>query len=146
LEDVVPKIQCRTLAIYFLIFWLIFEGMGCSVWMAWNGKQGIDPKVDLLPDNLVGLSQQEVEAKFGRPSISEPLAEGKMAVTYKYGVFKRPDRGRAVAWLFLDAFSLGFGELLLTPLEYKWEKELGESGEVTITYGADYRVEKIGGY
>ena len=138
--------QYWTLALYFLMLCFLVVATGCSVWMAWEGKRGINPNVDLQADNLVGLSQQEVVAKFGRPSISEPLAEGKVVVTYNYEVLKSPAQGRAVGWFLCDVISLGFCEILGTFFEYQKEKNLGEPGEVTLTYGADNRVEKIDRY
>lgn len=85
---------------------------GCSVGMAMSGSEQPD-----LGAIHVGSSRGSVEMQLGSPDKSTTLDNGHRIDTYKYEVGNEPSAGRAAFHGAMDIATLGFWEIIGTPVE-----------------------------
>lgn len=107
---------------------------GCSVGMALSGEENPDLSVV-----KVGATRGEVELQLGPPIETESGRIGQRIDTYEYEIGDEPSAGRAVAHGVADVVTLGFWELLGTPIE----AVQGETYYTKITYDSKDRVQHI---
>lgn len=107
---------------------------GCSVGMALSGEENPDLSVV-----RVGATRGEVELQLGPPIETRSGRNGERIDTYEYEIGDEPSAGRAVAHGVADIVTLGFWELLGTPIE----AVQGETYQTKVTYDSRDRVQHI---
>jgi hypothetical protein len=110
---------------------------GCSIAMALHGNPA--PNFDIIK---FGATQEEVEFELNSSGTTNELGDGKKAVTYKYEVGNSPNPGRAMVNGYVDLYTIGLAEPILTIIELIQ----GDDVETEIVYGPDQRVLEIHGY
>jgi hypothetical protein len=110
---------------------------GCSIGMALSGNK--QPNFDFIS---VGAPRHQVEAEFGHPTVTNELTNGKQESTYKYEMGNSPNTGRAWVNFYVDLYTIGLAEPILTVIELLQ----GHDEETRIVYGADSRILEIHGY
>ena len=110
---------------------------GCSIGMALSGNK--QPNFDLIS---VGAPRNQVEAELGHPAATNESAEGKQEATYKYEMGNSPNTGRAWVNFYVDLYTIGLAEPILTVIELLQ----GHDEETRIVYGPDNRILEIHGY
>jgi hypothetical protein len=110
---------------------------GCSIGMALSGNK--QPNFDLIS---VGASRNQVEAELGHPAATNESTEGKQETTYKYEMGNSPNAGRAWVNFYVDLYTIGLAEPILTVIELLQ----GHDEETRIVYGPDNRILEIHGY
>jgi len=110
---------------------------GCSIAMALHGDK--EPDFEHVK---VGMTKEEIDFEFNQPGTVKDLGDGKTGVTYKYEVGNSPSPGRATVNGYVDLYTLGLAEPILTLIELFQ----GNDVETEIVYGPDKRVLEIHGY
>ena len=110
---------------------------GCSIGMALSGNK--QPNFDLIS---AGAPRSQVESEFGHPTATNELTEGKQEATYKYEIGNSPNTGRAWVNFYVDLYTIGLAEPILTVIELLQ----GHDEETRIVYGPDNRILEIHGY
>jgi hypothetical protein len=110
---------------------------GCSIGMALSGNK--QPNFDFIS---VGAPRNQVEAELGHPAATNESTEGKQAATYKYEMGNSPNTGRAWVNFYIDLYTIGLAEPILTVIELLQ----GHDEETRIVYGPDNRILEIHGY
>ena len=110
---------------------------GCSIAMALHGNK--EPDFDHIK---VGAGKVEIDFEFNQPGTGKDLGEGKTEVTYKYEMGNSPNPGRAGVNGYVDLYTLGLAEPILTVIELLQ----GDDVETGIVYGPDKKVLEIHGY
>lgn len=110
---------------------------GCSIAMALHGNPA--PNFDNIK---IGATQEEVEFELNSSGTTKELEDGKKAVTYKYEVGNSPNPGRAAVNGYVDLYTIGLAEPILTLIEFLQ----GNDVETEIVYGSDQRLLEIHGY
>lgn len=110
---------------------------GCSIAMALHGNK--EPDFEHIK---VGATKEEIEFEFNQSGTSKELGNGKTEVTYKYEVGNSPNPGRASVNGYIDLYTIGLAEPILTLIELFQ----GTDVETGIVYGPDKRVLEIHGY
>ena len=110
---------------------------GCSIGMALSGNK--QPNFDFIS---VGAPRNQVEAEFGHPATTNELTDGKQEATYKYEMGNSPNTGRAWVNFYVDLYTFGLAEPILTVIELLQ----GHDEETRIVYGSDNRLLEIHGY
>jgi hypothetical protein len=109
----------------------------CSIAMALHGNK--EPNFEHIK---VGAPKEEIEFEFNQPGTVKDLGDGKSEVTYKYEIGNSPNPGRAAVNGYVDLYTLGLAEPILTLIELFQ----GNDVETGIVYGSDKRVLEIHGY
>ena len=115
----------------------IFVLSGCSIGMALSGNK--QPNFDYI---VVGSPRNQVEAEFGHPAATNSLTDGKQEASYKYEMGNSPNTGRAWVNFYVDLYTIGLAEPILTVIELLQ----GHDEETRIVYGPDNRILEIHGY
>ena len=110
---------------------------GCSIAMALHGNKEPD-----FQHIKVGATKEEIEFEFNQPGTSKELGDGKTEITYKYEIGNSPNPGRAGVNGYIDLYTIGLAEPILTIIELIQ----GDNVETQIVYGSDQRVLEIRGY
>jgi hypothetical protein len=110
---------------------------GCSIGMALSGNK--QPNFDYI---MIGAPRNQVEAEFGHPTATNDLTDGKLEATYKYEMGNSPNSGRAWVNFYVDLYTIGLAEPILTVIELLQ----GHDEETSIVYGSDKTVLEIHGY
>jgi len=110
---------------------------GCSIAMALHGEK--EPDFEHIK---VGATKEEIDFEFNQPGTVKDLGDGKTEVTYKYEMGNSPNPGRAGVNGYVDLYTLGLAEPILTLIELFQ----GDDVETGIVYGPDKRVLEIHGY
>ena len=110
---------------------------GCSIGMALSGNK--QPNFDLIS---VGAPRNQVEVELGHPAATNESTEGKQEATYKYEMGNSPNTGRAWVNFYVDLYTIGLAEPILTVIELLQ----GHDEETRIVYGPDNRILEIHGY
>lgn len=110
---------------------------GCSIGMALSGNK--QPNFDFIS---VGAPRNQVEAELGHPAATNESTEGKQEATYKYEMGNSPNTGRAWVNFYVDLYTIGLAEPILTVIELLQ----GHDEETRIVYGPDNRILEIHGY
>ena len=110
---------------------------GCSIAMALHGNKEPD-----FQHIKVGATKEEIEFEFNQPGTSKDLGNGLTEITYKYEVGNSPNPGRAAVNGYVDLYTIGLAEPILTLIELFQ----GDDVETGIVYGPDKRVLEIHGY
>jgi hypothetical protein len=118
-------------------FYAIVVLSGCSIAMALSGNK--QPNFDYI---VVGAPQNQVEAEFGHPTATNDSTDGKQEATYKYEMGNSPNTGRAWVNFYVDLYTIGLAEPILTVIELFQ----GHDEETRIMYGSDKTVLEIHGY
>lgn len=113
---------------------LLVPLVGCSVGMAMSG----DPSPDLGAVRQ-GVTRGEVEMHLGQPIQTATQPDGSVVSTYSYQVGNEPSAGRAMGHAAMDVLTLGFWELVGTPVE----GFQGETYRATVTYTPDGAVRSV---
>jgi len=117
--------------------YVAFVLSGCSIGMALSGNK--QPNFDLIS---VGAPRNQVEAELGHPAATNESTEGKQEATYKYEMGNSPNTGRAWVNFYVDLYTIGLAEPILTVIELLQ----GHDEETRIVYGSDNRILEIHGY
>ena len=115
----------------------VFLLSGCSIGMALSGNT--QPNFDFIS---VGAPRNQVEAELGHPAATNESTEGKQEATYKYEMGNSPNTGRAWVNFYVDLYTIGLAEPILTVIELLQ----GHDEETRIVYGPDNRILEIHGY
>ena len=83
----------------------------------------------------VGATKEAVDFEFNQPGVSKDLGEGKLEVTYTYEVGNSPNPGRAAVNGYVDLYTLGLAEPILSIIELIQ----GDDVETQVVYGPDQR-------
>ena len=110
---------------------------GCSIGMALSGNK--QPNFDFIS---VGAPRNQVEAELGHPEVTNESNEGKQEATYKYEMGNSPNTGRAWVNFYVDLYTIGLAEPILTVIELLQ----GHDEETRIVYGPDNKILEIHGY
>lgn len=110
---------------------------GCSIGMALSGNK--QPNFDFIS---VGAPRIQVEAELGHPAATNESTEGIQEATYKYEMGNSPNTGRAWVNFYVDLYTIGLAEPILTVIELLQ----GHDEETRIVYGPDNRILEIHGY
>lgn len=110
---------------------------GCSIAMALHGNK--EPDFEYIK---IGATKEEIDFEFNQSGTSKELGDGKTEVTYKYEVGNSPNPGRAAVNGYVDLYTIGLAEPILTLIELFQ----GDDVETGIVYGPDKRVLEIHGY
>ena len=110
---------------------------GCSIAMALHGNK--EPNFEHIK---VGDTKEELDFEFNQPGTSKDLEDGKTEVTYKYEKGNSPNPGRAGVNGYIDLYTLGLAEPILTVIELLQ----GDDVETYVVYGPDKRALEIQGY
>ena len=110
---------------------------GCSIAMALHGNK--EPDFEHIK---VGTTKDEIEFEFNQPGALKELGDGKTEATYKYEIGNSPNPGRAAVNGYVDLYTIGLAEPILTIIELIQ----GNDVETQIVYGPDQRVLEIRGY
>ena len=110
---------------------------GCSIGMALSGNK--QPNFDYI---LVGAPRSQVEAEFGHPVATNSLTDGKQEASYKYEMGNSPNTGRAWVNFYVDLYTIGLAEPILTIIELLQ----GHDEETRIVYGPDNKILEVHGY
>jgi hypothetical protein len=117
--------------------YVVFVLSGCSIGMALSGNK--QPNFDYI---AVGAPRNQVEAELGHPTATNELTGGKREATYKYEMGNSPNTGRAWVNLYVDLYTIGLAEPILTIIELFQ----GHDEETRIVYGPDNKILEIHGY
>ncbi len=120
-----------------LLVCVLLSLTGCSVVMALSGKK--EPNLQAIH---VGSTNADVEAHLGPPVDSARTDYGARTDVYEYEVGNEPSVARAFVHLLYDVFTIGFWELIGTPVE----ATRGEKRRLPIYYGPDGLVAGINEY
>jgi len=115
----------------------VFLLSGCSIGMALSGNK--QPNFDFIS---VGAPRNQVEAELGHPAATNESTEGKQEATYKYEMGNSPNTGRAWVNFYVDLYTIGLAEPILTVIELLQ----GHDEETRIVYGPDNRILELHGY
>lgn len=107
---------------------------GCAVGMALSGEQEPD-----LGAFAVGATRGEVELQLGRPVSTASRPDGGRTDVYEYELGDEPSAARAIGHGVMDLMTLGFWEIVGTPIE----ATQGEKRRVVVEYDAKDRVMMI---
>jgi hypothetical protein len=118
------------------LFWLL-NLPGCSIAMALHGNKEPD-----FAHIQVGAVKEAIDFEFNQPGTLHDLGEGKSEVTYSYQVGNSPNPGRAAVNGYIDLYTLGLAEPILTIIELIQ----GDDVETRVVYGPDLRAIEIRGY
>src|ERR1043165_773624 len=110
---------------------------GCSIVMALHGNK--EPDFEHIK---VGATKEELDFEFDQPGISKDMGDGKTEVTYKYEKGNSPNPGRAGVNGYIDLYTLGLAEPILTIIELLQ----GDDVETQVVYGPNKRALEIYGY
>lgn len=110
---------------------------GCSIVMALHGNK--EPDFEHIK---VGATKDEIEFEFNQPGILKELGEGTTEIAYKYEIGNSPNPGRAAVNGYVDLYTIGLAEPILTIIELIQ----GNDVETQVVYGPDQRVLEIRGY
>jgi hypothetical protein len=110
---------------------------GCSIGMALSGNK--QPNFDHI---VIGAPRDQVEAEFGQPVTTNSLTKGKQEASYKYEMGNSPNTGRAWVNFYVDLYTIGLAEPILTVIELLQ----GHDEETQIVYGPDNKILEIHGY
>ena len=110
---------------------------GCSIGMALSGNK--QPNFDFIS---IGAPRNQVEVELGHPAATNESTEGKQEATYKYEMGNSPNTGRAWVNFYVDLYTIGLAEPILTVIELLQ----GHDEETRIVYGPDNRILEIHGY
>ena len=110
---------------------------GCSIAMALHGNQ--EPNFEYIKD---GATKEDIDFAFNQAGTSREIEDGKTEVTYKYEVGNSPNPGRAAVNGYIDLYTLGIAEPVLTLIELFQ----GDDVETQVVYGRDKRAVEIHGY
>ena len=110
---------------------------GCSIAMALHGNKEPD-----FQHIKAGATKDEIEFEFNQPGTSKEIGDGKTEITYKYEIGNSPNPGRAGVNGYIDLYTIGLAEPILTIIELVQ----GDDVETQIVYGPDQRVLEIRGY
>jgi hypothetical protein len=105
--------------------------------MALSGNK--QPNFDFIS---VGAPRNQVEEELGQPAATNESTEGKQEATYKYEMGNSPNTGRAWVNFYVDLYTIGLAEPILTVIELLQ----GHDEETRIVYGPDNRILEIHGY
>lgn len=111
--------------------------MGCSIAMALHGNK--EPNFEQIK---LGMTKEEIDFEFNQPGTIKGLADGKTEVTYKYEMGNSPNPGRAAVNGYLDLYTIGLAEPILTIIELVQ----GDDVETHVVYGSELRALEIHGY
>src|SRR5689334_22087839 len=117
--------------------YVAFVLSGCSIGMALSGNK--QPNFDFIS---IGAPRNQVEAELGHPAATNESTEGKQEATYKYEMGNSPNTGRAWVNFYVDLYTIGLAEPILTVIELLQ----GHDEETRIVYGPDNRILEIHGY
>jgi len=120
-----------------LLLCLLLSMAGCSVVMALSGKK--DPDLQAIH---IGSTNADVEARLGPPVDSVSTSYGARTAIYEYETGNEPSFTRAFVHLLYDFFTIGFWEIIGTPVE----ATRGEKRRLPIYYGPDGLVAGINEY
>jgi hypothetical protein len=107
---------------------------GCSIAMALHGHP--EPNFDNIK---VGATNEDVELEFGKPVSSRPVESGNREDTFKYEMANSPNPGRATMYGYIDLFTIGLAEPILTLIELFQ----GHDEETMVVYNSQNRVVDI---
>jgi len=110
---------------------------GCSIVMALHGNK--EPDFEHIK---VGATKEEIEFEFNQPGTLKELGEGKTEIAYKYEIGNSPNPGRAAVNGYVDLYTIGLAEPILTIIELIQVDDV----ETQVVYGPDQRVLEIRGY
>ncbi len=110
---------------------------GCSIVMALHGNQ--EPNFEFVTP---GATKEAIDSEFHQSGISRDLGEGRTEVTYQYEMGNSPNPGRAAVNAYIDLYTLGLAEPILTVIELLQ----GDDVETRVVYGPDQRAMEILGY
>jgi hypothetical protein len=127
-----PTHAHELLGLYFLI-----ACSGCSIAMALHGNP--EPNFEALE---VGSTRKQVEIQLGTPVSSRVLEDGKKEDAYKYEIGNSPNGGRAAVNLYVDLYTIGLAEPILTVIELLQ----GHKEESQVVYDTNDRVLEVHGY
>lgn len=127
-----PLLSGLPLALYCLL-----SLSGCSIAMALHGN--MEPDFEHIK---VGATKEEIDFEFNQPGTAKELGEGKTEVTYRYEIGNSPNPGRAAVNGYVDLYTIGLAEPILTIIELVQ----GDDVETQIVYGSDQRVIAVHGY
>jgi hypothetical protein len=101
----------QTQALGLLALYFSIACSGCSIAMALYGNP--EPNFDAFE---VGSTRKQVEIQLGTP-ISSKLEDGKKEDAYKYEIGNSPNGGRAAVNFYVDLYTIGLDEPILTVIE-----------------------------
>jgi hypothetical protein len=110
---------------------------GCSIAMALHGNK--EPNFEYIK---AGATKEEIDFEFNQVGTSKDIEDGKTEVTYKYEKGNSPNPGRATVNGYLDLYTLGLAEPILTVIELLQ----GDDVETQVVYSPDKRALEIHGY
>src|SRR5437868_7235650 len=111
-------------------FYATFFLSGCSIVMALHGNK--EPDFEHI---RIGDTKEALDFEFDQPGTSKDLGDGKTEVTYKYEKGNSPNPGRAGVNGYIDLYTLGLAEPILTVIELLQ----GDDVETQVVYGPDQR-------
>jgi hypothetical protein len=128
--------SCHRLGI--LCCWLgLLSLTGCSIAMALHGNK--EPDFSYIK---AGATKEAIEFEFNQPGTSKDLGDGNTEVTYTYEIGNSPNPGRAAINGYIDLYTLGLAEPILTVIELVQ----GDDVETRVVYSPDQRAVAIHGY
>ena len=127
----------QTRAQGFLALYFVIACSGCSIAMALHGSP--EPNFDAFE---VGSTRKQVEMQLGTPISSKLLEDGKKEDTYTYEIGNSPNGGRAAVNLYVDLYTIGLAEPILTVIELLQ----GHKEESRVLYDTEDRVLEVHGY
>ena len=110
---------------------------GCSILMALNGNK--EPNFEYIK---AGATKEEIDFEFDQAGTSKEIEDGKTEVTYKYEKGNSPNPARAAVYGYIDLYTLGIAEPILTIIELVQ----GDDVETHVVYGPDKRALEVHGY
>lgn len=111
----------------------LLSSSGCSVMMAMSGKK--DANISVLE---IGQDRGIVVANLGEP-VKTVALEGKRVDVFELQRGNAPSAGRALGHGALDLLTLGFWEIIGTPVEVMQ----GETYTLTVEYDENDKVTKV---
>lgn len=109
---------------------------GCSVGMAMSGKK--TPDLGVVKQ---GASRGEIELQLGPPISVTTLEDNHVSNIYEFEVGNDPSAGRAAGHAVMDVLTIGFWELIGTPIE----GFQGETRYVQIEYDENDKIVAVKG-
>ena len=106
----------------------------CSVGMALSGSESPDLSVV-----KTGADRSTVELQLGKPVAVSTDNEGYAVCKYVYEIGNDPSAGRAAFHGTMDVVTLGFWEIIGTPVE----GFTGDKRAIMITYNSDDKITKV---
>ena len=97
-----------------ILLWIVLAAMlsGCSVAMALSGEKNGDLRVV-----RVGATRDEIELHFGTPVETQAEDASSRFDKYAYEIGNEPSAGRAIGHGIMDILTLGWWEVIGTPVE-----------------------------